>query len=170
MAWYVVAALILAAVAVVVFAARQAMRWAGERGWVYNTHNPRPPGSGTSGQVASIFQPSIQHVVDEQTSQRILATQDALGDAPQGHATPAPAEVSPVNDLVYVPVGTDRFRAQVIAEDCRVEGIEVELLTSDDNGTGPEMTLVQRHRLLVRRSDLPTVQAIIDRGAAEEPR
>lgn len=164
MTWYVIAVLILAAAALVIFAARRAMRWAGKRGWVYNTYNPRPPGRGTSGQVASIFQPSIRYVIDEQQAQRTLATQDESGDRPPGWSGPDPDETRPADDLVYVPVGTDRFRAQVIAEACRAEGIQAEILTADDDGTDPYMTLMQRHRLLVHRRDLPAVQGIIDRS------
>ncbi|HDK46025.1 MAG TPA: hypothetical protein ENG94_07075 [Actinobacteria bacterium] len=75
MDWYFVVLLSATSALLAGYALRRAMRWAGERGWVYNTYNPRPPGAGTSGQVAQIFQPAIEHVVDEQKSQRILATQ-----------------------------------------------------------------------------------------------
>lgn len=69
-----------------------------------------------------------------------------------------------MDDPTYVPVGTDRFRAQVIAEACRAEGLEVELLTADDNGTFSMYGEIQQHRLLVRSGDLAQVLALIQRS------
>jgi hypothetical protein len=69
-----------------------------------------------------------------------------------------------MDDLKYVLVGPDRFRAQVISEACRAAGLVVELLTSDAEGSGPEMGWAEDHRLLVRRSDLDTVLAIVKRS------
>lgn len=58
-------------------------RWAADRGWTYNKHNPRPPGSGYApGAFDEIFQPSIEHVIEEQTSEEIRADQDEAGDKP----------------------------------------------------------------------------------------
>ena len=58
-------------------------RWAGERGWVYNKHNPRPPGgSGTLGIFEEMFQPGIEHVTEESTSERVRADQAESGDKP----------------------------------------------------------------------------------------
>ena len=53
-----------------------------------------------------------------------------------------------MGDLTHVPVGGDRFRAQLIAEACRAAGLEVELLTADDSGTF-RYGEIQPHRLLV---------------------
>jgi hypothetical protein len=66
--------------------------------------------------------------------------------------------------LVYVPVGNDRFRAQVIAEACRAEGIRVELLTADNSGVDPVMGIMQGHRLLVAAADADRVRAIARRS------
>ena len=68
--------------------------------------------------------------------------------------------------LVYVPVGGDRFRAQMIAEACRVEGLQVELLTDDESGADPIMGRIQGFRLLVAATDVDRVQAIIGRSGA----
>ena len=59
-------------------------RWAGERGWVYNKHNPRRPGSGAGslGLFEEVFQPSVRHVIEEQSSERLRAEQDESGDGP----------------------------------------------------------------------------------------
>ena len=57
-------------------------RWAGERGWVYNKHNPRPPGVGyMPGALEQSLHPGIEHVVDEQQAERIRADQDESGDS-----------------------------------------------------------------------------------------
>ena len=55
-------------------------RWVGERGWVYNKHNPRPRGVGTLGLLEEIYQPSIQHVIEERASERARGSQDESGD------------------------------------------------------------------------------------------
>lgn len=63
-------------------------------------------------------------------------------------------------DLVYVPVGSDRLQAQVIAEACRHAGIRLELLTADESGVDPVMGIVQGHRLLVTAKDVKRVESI----------
>jgi hypothetical protein len=63
-------------------------------------------------------------------------------------------------NLVYVPVGTDRFQAQLIAEACRNAGIRLELLTADESGVDPVMGIAQGHRLLVTAKDVNRVEAI----------
>lgn len=65
------------------------------------------------------------------------------------------------DDLEYVPVGTDRWRAHLVAEACRAVGIPVQLLTSDASGVDPALALMQSHRLLVRRTDLDRVRTVI---------
>ena len=68
-------------VGAIAFGALASTRWAGERGWVYNKHNPRPPGVGYApGALEEMFQPGIEHVVDELQSERIRADQDESGD------------------------------------------------------------------------------------------
>jgi hypothetical protein len=58
-------------------------RWAAERGWVYNKHNPRPRGGGTLGLLEAIYQPSIEHVIEERASQRARPSRDDSGDPPE---------------------------------------------------------------------------------------
>lgn len=67
-----------------------------------------------------------------------------------------------MGDLTYVPVGSDRFRAQLIAEACRAAGLEVELLTADDSGTF-RYGEIQPHRLLVRFGELEQVLSVIEK-------
>ena len=57
-------------------------RWAAKRGWVFNKHNPRPTGSGVPMMLDEIYQPSISHVIEEQTSESIRADQIESGDKP----------------------------------------------------------------------------------------
>jgi hypothetical protein len=65
-------------------------RIAGERGWVFNKHNPRPRGGGTLGLLESIYQPSIEHVIEERSSERARGSQDESGDKPEaGRTDPA---------------------------------------------------------------------------------
>ncbi len=75
---YLAIGLVVAAIA---FGALASTRWAGERGWVYNKYNPRPPGVGyTPGAFEEMFQPGIEHAVDELQSERVRADQDESGD------------------------------------------------------------------------------------------
>ncbi len=75
--------LIAAVVVGIVFGLFASSRWAGERGWFYNKHNPRPPGAGLRpGPFDEIYQPSVRHVIEEETSERIRADQDESGDKP----------------------------------------------------------------------------------------
>ena len=70
------------------FALNRAAWWAEERGWVYNKHNPRPPGAGTIGLLEQIDQPSIEHVIEERASERRRGSQDESGDKPEaGYST-----------------------------------------------------------------------------------
>ena len=62
-------------------------RWAGERGWVFNKYNRRPPGGGTLGLVESIYQPSIEHVIEERSGERARGSQDESGDKPEAGRT-----------------------------------------------------------------------------------
>jgi hypothetical protein len=64
------------------------------------------------------------------------------------------------DELPYIPMGTHRFRAQIIAEACRNEGLRVQLMLSDDSGYAN----VEPHRLLVRSDQLEQVMAVIKRS------
>ena len=57
-------------------------RWAANRGWVYNKHNPRPTRSAIPMMLDEIYQPSISHVIEEQSSESIRADQNESGDKP----------------------------------------------------------------------------------------
>ena len=67
-------------------------------------------------------------------------------------------------NLVYVPVGGDRFRAQMIVEACRAEGLRVELPTADESGVHPIMGRIQGFRLLAAAGEVDRVRAVIGRS------
>ena len=71
---------VLAAVVVLLIVANS--RWVAKRGWVFNKHNPRPGGSANLMLLDQIYQPGVEHVIEEQTSQSIRAEQDESGDKP----------------------------------------------------------------------------------------
>lgn len=82
MNWAITLGLLAAGLALFGYTLNRAARAAGKRGWVYNKHNPRPRGSGIPGFLDQIYQPSIAHVIDEQSAERIRADQDESGDEP----------------------------------------------------------------------------------------
>ena len=55
-------------------------RWAGRKGWVYNKHNPRPPGVGMPKILDEIYQPSVEHVIEQEASERTRADRSESGD------------------------------------------------------------------------------------------
>lgn len=71
---------VLAAVVIVGYVASS--RWAAKKNWVFNKHNPRPRGSGMPMLLDQIYQPSIEHVIEEQSSESIRADQDESGNKP----------------------------------------------------------------------------------------
>ena len=83
MPWYLTLAIVLVVITAVVFGMRRLARYAGKRGWVYNQWNPRPPGGGTLGLLESIYQPSIEHVIEERASEKHRGSQDESGDKPE---------------------------------------------------------------------------------------
>jgi len=62
-------------------------RVAGERGWVFNKYHPRPRGAGTIGLLESIYQPSIEYLIEERSSERARGSQDESGDKPEAGRT-----------------------------------------------------------------------------------
>ena len=64
----------------VVFVVLMNSRWAGSRGWVYNKHNPRPPGAGMPKILDEIYQPSVEHVIEHEVSERTRADRSESGD------------------------------------------------------------------------------------------
>jgi len=66
-------------------------RWAAKRNWVFNRHNPRPSGSGIPQLLDEIYQPSVEHMIAELTSESTRAVRNESGDKPNADApTPDP--------------------------------------------------------------------------------
>lgn len=78
---WLVLALATAGLVLVGYVLHRAALWAEQRGWIYYTTKRRPGGAGLS-LIGQIYQPSIEHVVEEQQSERMRADQDDSGDAP----------------------------------------------------------------------------------------
>lgn len=82
MTWYFWLAIAVAATVLIGVVGNQLSRWAGGRGWVYNKHNPRPPGGSTFRPFDEVFEPSIRHVIEEQSSEQLRAEADESGAGP----------------------------------------------------------------------------------------
>lgn len=81
MPWTVltVGLLVIAAVGAALYGLHRFALWAEARGWIYYKTKRRPPGAGL-GLIGQLYQPSIEHKVEEQQSQRIKADQAESGD------------------------------------------------------------------------------------------
>lgn len=64
-------------------------------------------------------------------------------------------------EFAELDVGPDRIEAELVAAACRAEGLRVELLTADDEGTFPMWGLIQHHRLLIRAEDRERVESVV---------
>jgi hypothetical protein len=80
MLWFIVLGIVVSVVTFIVWAANS--RWAADRDWFYNKHHPRPRGGGTLGLFEQVFQPSIEHVIEERSSEHRRGNQDESGDKP----------------------------------------------------------------------------------------
>ena len=69
----------LIALFVVGYALHRLALWAEERGWIYYKTKRRPGGVGLS-LIGQIYQPSIEHVVEQEQSDKVKADQDDSGD------------------------------------------------------------------------------------------
>ena len=59
-------------------------RWLAERGWVYNKHNRHLRRNvGSLGLLETIYQPSMEHVIEEESSSAARGDQDDSGDRPR---------------------------------------------------------------------------------------
>jgi hypothetical protein len=54
------------------------LTWMAGRGWVYYRSNDRPRPS-SLGLIEEIYQPSMEHVIDEEARERTVADQEASG-------------------------------------------------------------------------------------------
>jgi hypothetical protein len=70
------------AIAVVSFALTRLLRHAGRRGWVFNKYNSKLSHPRSLGLLEQIYQPSIQHVIEFEITDRTDAEQDEAGEPP----------------------------------------------------------------------------------------
>ncbi len=73
--------LIIVGVIVLLYGLHRAASWAERRGWIYYRTKGKSGGLGMS-LIGQIYQPSIEHVVDEQQAERIRADRTESGDKP----------------------------------------------------------------------------------------
>ena len=77
-------ALLLAALvmlALVAYGAHRFLLYAERRGWIYYKHTKRPPGRGL-GLLAQIYEPEMEHVVEEEASERVRRHDEESGEDP----------------------------------------------------------------------------------------
>ncbi len=68
------------------YALHRFLLYAERRGWVYYKEKRRPPGAGL-GLLSTIYQPSLEHVVEESASQRVRRDQEASGEGEEDDLT-----------------------------------------------------------------------------------
>lgn len=79
MIWWIAG--IIAALFVLGFVLDRVALWAEKRGWIYWRRSERR-GAGSLGYLEPIFQPSMTHVLEEETRERTEAEQDQSGEDP----------------------------------------------------------------------------------------
>lgn len=81
MTWPLVAALVIAAVAALLYGLHQLATWAERRDWIYYRSDDRK-GPLPMGMLEEIYQPSVEHTVVELSDEAIRADQDESGADP----------------------------------------------------------------------------------------
>lgn len=71
--------LIVGAVLIALFALHQAALWADRRGWIFYKTKPKFRGS-SLGLIESVYNPAMEHVVEERGGERARGSQDESGD------------------------------------------------------------------------------------------
>ena len=72
--------IVMAAGCALVYGLHRAALWAEERGWIYyrNRRGPAP----WLGSLEAIYNPEVEHVIEETSAEKIRADQDDSGDPP----------------------------------------------------------------------------------------
>lgn len=84
MKWLVVAAIAI----VVVYLLHRLALIADARGWIFYKTTPRFRGS-SLGLIESVYNPAVEHLVEERGGERARGSQHESGDDPQDAGTPA---------------------------------------------------------------------------------
>lgn len=79
MEWVLIAVLAAVVLGILVVGGHLTLTWAARHGWVYyrTAERPRPH---TLGLIEEIYQPSIEHVIDQEVSEATEADQAESGD------------------------------------------------------------------------------------------
>ena len=82
--WFIIGAVVLVVVAGLVFGIHRFLLWAEERGWVYYKKTSPPHGAGALAmqELAQIYEPQAEHVIEATRSQSIVADHEDAGDKP----------------------------------------------------------------------------------------
>lgn len=79
MQWVLIIILIFSGLLILGTAGHLVLTWANRKGWVYYRNEDRPTPH-SLGLLEEIYQPSIEHVIDEQVSEQTTAEQTESGD------------------------------------------------------------------------------------------
>lgn len=79
MHWIFIAVLVSSCVLIIGVVGHLALNWANRKGWVYYRNNDRPPPH-SLGLVEEIYQPSIEHVIEQEVSDQTTRDQAESGD------------------------------------------------------------------------------------------
>lgn len=81
MHWLVIGIGVIVVLGLAALSVHLLLTWAARRGWVYYRSPDRrlPP---TLGLIEEIYQPSMEHVIDEQVSEQTRADRSESGDSP----------------------------------------------------------------------------------------
>lgn len=76
---YLTALVAVAALGVAVYGLHRLLTWAAEREWIYYGKHQRKPGYNFNF-LATIYQPSMEHVIEEQQRIRVMADEQEVGE------------------------------------------------------------------------------------------
>jgi hypothetical protein len=83
MPWFVTLGIVAVVIGLIAYAWHRLAVFAAERDWIYHEkHNPRPKGMTSLGLLEEIYQPSIQHMVQEIAEEKARGDQAQTGDKP----------------------------------------------------------------------------------------
>ena len=80
--WFLIAILVVVVLGIAALTVHLILSWANRRGYVYYRNPERPPPH-TLGLLEEIYQPSIEHVIEQETSDETRADQTDSGDTPE---------------------------------------------------------------------------------------
>jgi hypothetical protein len=84
--WFVIGTIVVVVLGGLVYAIHRFLLWAEQRGWVYykKTSPPRGTGALAMQELAKIYEPHAEHVIEATRSESIVADHEDSGDKPFG--------------------------------------------------------------------------------------